>query len=551
MADFSEELKYRIPEYFQGEGDMDGYLDACGVMFDEFSDTIKEHDSYKDYKKVPEARLALLAKRFAFNPPRDLPPEITRGIIRDIAGIYTTKGTVHSLTWIFRLIGWRSEIEYAWLLNPERYDPTIKKNYPLFFERDGLDNDISSLNSFIPKLNQGYFINDENTPYHADPGNYVLSGSLVIGRNNFVSVIGETNPYLRTIDDVSTDFNKIDYRNFVYGYPSVTPKGVFFDGHSYFSRIQDVKEAKIIGEKYKEENIIRYHPSVISTPYIVVKVDSEDYDRFTRPYVASDGTLYSYTTREKFNIAQTLIEFLLFEFVRPANVKIILLTSAYEDRDQLHINDSYQTETTAQPIDTEESFTLLDSENGTLPITVPVIGTLNFYIGAPSYLPYNSLMQCDSIKVGQESPIDIIANNGTFEYWRMNYEVFDMGGGMYETDPILLRSPSIVVLSVDADTTIFGRHSIEHDYVEVGQITDGVYTIRVFDYINLKFRTSTLDAKVNTRVIWEEPNDHTGPFTPYVNIEITEEYMMQLDDGTILSGDSGEVLGYRGSISNF
>lgn len=521
MPMYSEHLPTRVPEFLQDdETQLYEYLEACGEIFDQFGDTIKEQDAYKDYKRVPEARLILLSQRFAFNPPNMIPENLLRGIIRDITWIYTTKGVIQSLTWVFRLIGWDTDIEYAWLLNPERYDPRVKELYPQFFERDGLENDASLLNTFFPQLGDGYKLGDYNVRYHNDPSRFIIQGELVIGRNDITSLTGEGNPYTTEINRVTTSYTKLDYRNFVYGDAVVKAEGTFFTGKSYFSRITDVREAKIIGENYRDEDIIRYYPSVISTPYIIVNVDSEDYDKFTRPYVASDGTVYSYTTREKFSITQTLIEYLLYEFVRPANVRILLVVSEYEDYDQLHLNESaFSLDAVAEPWDNTEYPLVESTEVSTIPITAPVIGTENFLVGAPSYLPHNSMMQADKIRIGQGPTIDLVAHHGVFDYWNLPISVNDLGGGIYETPAVVLRTPSSIVVDVDETVTMYGRISVEHSYVDVGTLSSGSHVIDTFDYLNIKFRTTSLQATINTRITWNDPTKYTGSVdSPYVTI---------------------------------
>lgn len=515
---YSEHLPKRVPEFLQHEDThLYEYLEACGEVFDELSDTIKQHDVYKDYKRVPEARLSLLARRFAFNPPNNIPEELLRGIVRDIAGIYTTKGVENSLTWVFRLIGWSSTISYAWVLNPERYDPNVKDIYPELYERDGLENEASSLNSFFPSLGDGYTIGDTNQPFHDNPA-FIVDGPLVIGRNFLISLVGEGNPYLSDLDRTSTDFDKIDYRNFVYGDVVDRSAGAFFDGRSYFSRRKDIRDAKIVGEIYREEDIIKFNPSVISTPYIVVKVDSEDYDKFTRPYVDEDGNFYSYTDREKFRVAQTIIEYLFFEFIRPANVRIIMVASAYEEADYLNMNDRLVANTTTPPEETTEVLPLMETEESWVGDPEFFIGSKELFVGMPSYIFDSGLMPLEAPKIGSEGKMGIqtISPEFTYEYVGVPMIETDVGSGLFDSEEVaLIRTPSIVTVISSAPVAIYGKEVTSSDWEWIEDVSSGTHEFRVFDYTNIKLTNYTEDGtpisdgnfNVTIAVTWEDKQE--------------------------------------------
>lgn len=517
MPMYSEHLPTRVPEFLQDdETQLYEYLEACGEIFDQFSDTIKEQDAYKDYKKVPEARLSLLARRFAFNPPNNIPDNLLRGIVRDIAGIYTTKGVENSLTWVFRLIGWSSTIEYTWLLNPERYDPEIKTVYPELYEKDGLENDASSFNTFFARIGDNYRIGAVGQQYQ-DNVVFIVDGRLLIGRNSLISLLDTGNPYTTTVDRTSVDFNKLDYRNFVYGKANDTRKGTFFTGGSYFSRFNNVRDAKIIGEIYHETDITRFAPSVISTPYLVVKVDSEDYDKFTRPYVDDEGNFYSYTDREKFRVAQTIIEYMLYEFVRPANIKIIMVASAYEDKDQYHLNDSMEMDATAVPFDPVEPYPLVDQEASYATAPSHYIGSEHLFIGMTSYIQYSGLMPLESPKLGTKARFKVQDISPGFQYEYLDVAMVENGTtGLFDSvNEMLIRTPSIITVSVPKDAAIYGKVVESSDWEWIQDITPGTHEFRVFDYTLLKVTNYTTGDvilsdglfDVNMTVTWEDKQE--------------------------------------------
>ena len=73
---------------------------------------------------------------------------------------------------------------------------------------------------------------------------------------------------------------------------------------------------------------------VIKTPYIRVLIRAEDYNLFTGDTIGEDGTIYSYTETEEFEIVQNIVDF-FSDRGRPANVAIIELVTPFNIDDEV------------------------------------------------------------------------------------------------------------------------------------------------------------------------------------------------------------------------
>lgn len=449
-------LKKRIPEYFQGDNPMRSYLEVCGRYFDDLVDTIKEHDVYKDYKLIPEHRLGLLAERFAFNPPSEIPAFMMRGIMRDIGIIHKTRGIEESLKWAFRLMGWEVDILKAWLPDPEKYDPRIRELFPDIYL--GHDVDFSHLSrSFIPRAGEPYFVGDEDVPYHRNQ-NFVIRGPLLVGRNDvyhanaqdtdIIDLFTPPNPFIPT-----TDVNKIDYKNFLFGVANTKSTGTYFDGRSLFSSRDNYENMMILGEKYNPATAIRGPSVVMSTPYIVIEASEQDVMRFTQPYLAPDGTLYSYTERETFAIAEIMINYLLHEFTRPANVKILLIYTVNKQKDNFQFKDDFRQIVFGDAEhEIEDDFIEFDTNlDYNAEEHLPVLCGDEFAVcGAPTYSRVNSLLGFPEITCGQDKYIGkFVLDDSEFDYeidlpWKEEmYQDDDFNNIIHwVTDPVILRTPS-------------------------------------------------------------------------------------------------------------
>lgn len=320
-------LPKRIPESLQSDNELNQYLEAAGELFDEFVAEIESFDDYFDPAKVAEKRLSQLAAQFAMNFPRNLNTELQRSIIRDLEAVYQKLGTRDMINWIFRLIGWDVSLEYAWVLNPERYDPEVKHMFSLDdYGREQMDNAI-------------------------------------------------------------TDFYSRDYRAFLLGEEIVFENGTYFRGRRFFDQRETFLKQEIVGEHYNERTKTRTPDKAMSTPYMFIRVSEEAYNIFISPYVDEDsGITYDYTEVEFFKVVENILNFFLFEEMRATHVRVVIIVTAQNLQDDFVVQDELTETWESDPVAVEDISVVADVEESVLHHEL-VVGT-DFLSGAPPS-PYN------------------------------------------------------------------------------------------------------------------------------------------------------------------
>lgn len=330
---YKELLPTRVPEFLQDDSNLTEFLEVAGELFDEFSDAIDEFDIVWDAAKVSEQRLRDLATQFAIQFPRNLNIDLQRTIIRDLEAIYQKSGTIPLINWVFRLIGWDIAIENAWLLNPEKYDPQIKQVF-------GLD----------------------------DYGH-------------------------QQMDTIITDYDRRDYRDFLIGDEIVRDNGTYFRGRRFFDQRDTFLKNEIVGEWYDNDRT-RTADKVGATPYVFIRVSEEDYNIFISPYEDEDGTVYDYTQTEFFSIVSTIINFFLFDDMRPTHVRVVIIVTAQAISDSFAVTDDVREEWTADDLELDSAIILKEGEDSILTMNVEA-GPL-FVAGAPPH-PYSKDMVISAI----------------------------------------------------------------------------------------------------------------------------------------------------------
>lgn len=464
---WKDNLPKRVPEYYRGETPLDSYLETCGEVFDELSNTIKNIDDYKDYKKIPEARLALLAQRYAFNAPSDISEESLRGIMRDITTIYQTRGVEASVAWVFRLLKWDVSIKKAWLLKPELYDPKIKELFPSFYLADG-------------------FESVEGTPPNYTENVYFIP---------------------------TTDAGKIDYRNFVYGdsYVDPTGRGVYFNGRGFFDTTDTVTETRIVGETYPVDGEIRKPEVVLSTPYIIIELAGQTAEQYLPP---------GYTEDEGFRFIQGMLEYLLRDLMRPSNVKILLLVSRTDEENHITLDEEFTQSSTSEPheFDANSEITVVNTENTVYNGAVPRIGDPELRIGMPNYLPVNSMTGYQTFQIGWETaPIDMgesVPGHNTFLYSDVDVTFYD-DGGTWKSELFVLRTPSRVVITTPGGESINieGKKTPDSPWESVLTGVNGTgVAYKSYDLHYMRFSSPTEPVgQFDISVEWEDQTTTPAP----------------------------------------
>lgn len=332
---YKELLPSRVPEAVQGENELKEYLEAAGELFDEFVAEIEAIDHYHDAARVPQKRLPQLAAQFAMEFPRNLNESLQRDIIRDLTALYQKCGTRDLINWIFRLIGWDVSLEYAWVLNPEKYDPEIKNVF-------GLDD---------------------------------------YGREQIETVI--------------TDYYRRDYRAFLLGQEMVFDNGTYFRGRKFFDQRDTLLKNEIVGEYYDNQTKTRTPDKAMATPYLFIRVSEETYNIFISPYVDEEtGIEYDYTEVEFFRVVENIFNFFLFEEMRASHVRVVIIVTAQNISDDFVISDEVTETWEADDLAMEELSVVGDAEYSIIYHDL-LVGT-DFLAGTPPS-PYHKDVVLSSI----------------------------------------------------------------------------------------------------------------------------------------------------------
>lgn len=321
---YKETLINRIPEAFQDNQGVIDYLSVAGELFDEYSNTIQNMDTYRDFHGNDLKRLRQLAIDFGMNFPRNLDEDMQRTIVRDIHDIYSRVGIKQFTDWVFRVIGWEIEIENAWLPNPDQYDPSIA--------------DIHKLNDYG----------------------------------------GNTSAIL-------TNFYEADYRAFFIGESYVANDGnVYFRGRRFFDKEQSIDQLEIVGEDYDELTKYRTRDKVGATPYVFVNVKEENYTNFLNSYVYQPtGEVFAYNRLEQFTVIENILNYYVYEEFRPTHVRVVIIVKTETVEDFVTVYDDVSTEYESKPLIMEDDAVITLEETSRLDHTI-VSGEL-FMSGTPPH----------------------------------------------------------------------------------------------------------------------------------------------------------------------
>jgi hypothetical protein len=142
MFNLEEELKKRIPEFQQGDKQLEEFLEAAGAYLDHIKDKIIRISYDHDYENSSRAQLEYIYGEEAFKSPIEFTEDLKRLIVRDIATVYSIKGTERTIEWLFNAIGLEVDIKHAWILNPDTFTPPpIIDNTTFIYGRERVYND--------------------------------------------------------------------------------------------------------------------------------------------------------------------------------------------------------------------------------------------------------------------------------------------------------------------------------------------------------------------------------------------------------------------------
>lgn len=293
---YKDKLIERLPEAFQNNPEMIAYLEAAGELFDEFSASIVEFDTYRDAETIRADRIKDLAYQVGMNFPRNIDEVSRRKIMRDIHDLYSRVGVKKFSEWLFTLLGWDVDIELAWLPNPHHYDPSIADIH-------GIDN---------------------------------------------------------TTVTKAPDFRKADHRIFYIGESFIEPDGnVYFKGRTFFDETYTIDKLEIVGEDYDPLTKYRTEEKVGATPYIYINVKDDEYDLLPPSYVYDPtGQTFSYGRKEQYEVVQNIISFFIYNEYRPTHVKVVVMVKTEKNEDPTIVDDDMEIDLVSKPLELEDNVVL-------------------------------------------------------------------------------------------------------------------------------------------------------------------------------------------------
>ena len=125
MMNTEELLKRNLPEYQQGNPDLDSYLEAAGEFLDGTKEAIEWMDYSRNSKKSTNYQLEKASNERGMVLSPRVNESIRRRILRDAAEIFRKNGTTDGLVHALRTIGVTPNIENAWLYDPRE----IRRGY--------------------------------------------------------------------------------------------------------------------------------------------------------------------------------------------------------------------------------------------------------------------------------------------------------------------------------------------------------------------------------------------------------------------------------------
>jgi hypothetical protein len=267
MTVLADYLKSNIPEYFQTkkddgtDNDLIQYLNGVGEFMEEIREAINQLEVSRDPYRATKLELDGATSDYGIRLPTNLPIEDQREFLRDINEIIKKGGTRDWLNLILRFIGGQVDVQEAWI-----YDP------------------LSFSNGFYRDIETGN---------------------------------------LERINIDSTSYTKLLYGDYTV---DASTGNVYFSGYKYqdFNKLKPYSNIPILGEKYNQ-NFQSYN-CVAKTPYVLVRLKSgiEGYNLDISDYVDENGTTYSFSVSEKYQIANDLVSYFLTNVQRPSTVKIII-----------------------------------------------------------------------------------------------------------------------------------------------------------------------------------------------------------------------------------
>lgn len=121
-------LKSNIPEFQQGDNNLNSFLDASGEFMDDILEAIEHFDYTRDFDKGTIYNLENSIFSRGVDLPRNIEESSKRKYLRDLSEIILKNGTEDGLKHSLQMIGFESTINKAWIQNPKELRKGIVKD---------------------------------------------------------------------------------------------------------------------------------------------------------------------------------------------------------------------------------------------------------------------------------------------------------------------------------------------------------------------------------------------------------------------------------------
>lgn len=121
-------LKSNIPEFQQGDNNLNTFLEASGEFLDDIVEAIEHFDYSRDFNKGTIYNLENSIFSRGVDLPRNIEESSKRKYLRDLAEIILKNGTEDGLKHSLQMIGFESTINKAWIQNPKELRKGVVKD---------------------------------------------------------------------------------------------------------------------------------------------------------------------------------------------------------------------------------------------------------------------------------------------------------------------------------------------------------------------------------------------------------------------------------------
>lgn len=365
MSDLTTDLLNYIPENQRNSPEFREYVKIMGTVLQGFRDSIDDVYSYVDPLTIPENKLDLMANHIGVNFVSNVNARAKREYLNTAMQLFKANGTEAVLKYIFRMVGWSVNVQYAFGLDNSNSIALIEgsKYVPIdSWSSGGANDDIpliytgwedlicydhypktwseADTDSLVDDRMLGTKGQADRRPDFWEPRKDTTSAPVISdsgtscdslryyksGGQDFGLYIYFDND----VDCVSNPDSMLDADKLLWGVIEYDEYG------SQWARVVNASGEQALypltTESYKKE-VLPTAPRVRMYPYLRLRIGSESYELWTKE-IFEGSDRFDYTAQELFDLSAAVRNFFLEE-VRPANVRIVDIAAPTGMKDNL------------------------------------------------------------------------------------------------------------------------------------------------------------------------------------------------------------------------